>query len=124
MTPINIYFAILPNSRETFASCFSGSIDEAGIKLREIATGVEWWGANGNYYVETEIDRPCLITAQAWYMAINSGIIVEGNIPGIILGSPDPGFDACLALVGLQRWDYVAPPQPPAPPAPPNGNGT
>jgi len=102
MTPINIYFAILPNSRETFASCFSGNIDEAGIKLREIATGAEWWGANGNYYVETEINRPCLITAQAWYMAINSGIIVEGNLPGIVLGSPDPGFNVFLTLCGME----------------------
>lgn len=116
MTPINIYFAILPASRETFAGCFSGNIDEAGIKLREIATGDEWWGANGNYYLETEIHRPCLISAQAWYIAINSGIIVEGNLPDIVLGSPDPGFEAFIAACGLELWTDT--------PAPPNGNGT
>jgi len=35
-------------------------------------------------------------------MAINSGIIVEGNLPGIVLGDPDPGFNAFLNLCGME----------------------
>jgi len=138
--PLRIYFAVLPANRQTFADCLSGNLSEASIRLKEVATGDEWWGSNGGLYYSgpNEIDRTCLNQAQAWFLAIGfqadsgqvdannnpitislpSGIIVDGNAPITVPGDPDPGFDAFIAACGLMLWqDSIVTP-------PPNGNGT
>lgn len=137
--PLRLYFAVLPNHRQTFADCLSGNLSECSIRLKEIATGFEWWGSNGGLYYSgpNEIDRTCLNQAQAWFLAIGfqadsgqvdannnpimisfpNGIIVDGNAPNTVPGNPDPGFDAFLSACGLMLWqDTITPP--------PSGNGT
>ncbi len=136
--PLRIYFAVLPTYRQTFADCLSGNLSEASIRLKEVATGDEWWGSNGGLYYQSpnEINRTCLNQALAWFLAIGfqadtgqfddngepitiafpDGIIVDGNAPITVPGSPDPGFDAFIAACGLELWTDT--------PAPPNGNGT
>jgi hypothetical protein len=49
-------------------------------------------------------------------IAFPAGIIVDGNAPITVPGSPDPGFDAFILACGLELWTDT--------PAPPNGNGT
>jgi hypothetical protein len=137
--PLRIYFAVLPTNRQTFADCLSGNLSEASIRLKEVATGDEWWGSNGGLYYQSpnEINRTCLNQALAWFLAIGfqadsgqfddngepitiafpDGIIVDGNAPITVPGSPDPGFDAFIAACGLELWTDT-----PAPP--PNGNAT
>ena len=136
--PLRLYFALLPDKRQIFADCLSGDLSESSIRLREIATGLEWWGSNGGLYYSgpNEIDRTCLNQAEAWFMAIGfqadsgqvddngnpiiisfpSGIIVDGNAPHTVPGSPDPGFDAFISACGLQLWIDA--------PTPPTGNIT
>jgi hypothetical protein len=137
--PLRLYFGLLPDKRQIFADCFSGNIEESSIRLKEIATGQEWWGSNGGLYYQSpnEINRTCLNQAQAWFLAIGfqadsgqfddngepitiafpDGIIVDGNAPITVPGDPDPGFDAFIAACGLELWTDT-------PAAPPNGNGT
>jgi hypothetical protein len=136
--PLRLYFAVLPANRQTFADCLSGNLSEASIRLKEVATGQEWWGSNGGLYYQSpnEINRTCLNQAQAWFLAIGfqadsgqfddngepitiafpDGIIVDGNAPIAVPGSPDPGFDAFIAACGLELWTDTPPP--------PNGNAT
>lgn len=126
--PLRLYFALLPDKRQIFADCLSGDLSESSIRLREVATGIEWWGSNGGLYYSdpNEINRTCLNQAEAWFMAIGftsesathpNGIIMDGNTSITVPGSPDPGFDAFLAACGLQYWtDTPAPPN--------NGNST
>lgn len=123
--PLRLYFALLPDKRQIFADCLSGDLSESSIRLREVATGIEWWGSNGGLYYSdpNEINRTCLNQAEAWFMAIGfdsggspSGIIMDGNTSITIPGNPDPGFDAFLAACGLQYWTDTPPPN--------NGNST
>jgi|LakMenEpi03Aug12_release.lakeMendotaPanAssembly.Ray.scaffolds.fasta_scaffold91176_5 hypothetical protein len=137
--PLRIYFAVLPANRQTFADCLSGNLSEASIRLKEISTGDEWWGSNGGLYYQSpnEINRTCLNQALAWFLAIGfqadigvdsnnepitiafpDGIIVDGNAPITVPGSPDPGFEVFIAACGLELWTDANDP------APPNGNGT
>jgi len=136
--PLRIYFAVLPAYRQTFADCLSGNLSEASIRLKEVATGDEWWGSNGGLYYQSpnEINRTCLNQAEAWFLAIGfqadigidsngepitiafpDGIIVDGNAPITVPGDPDPGFEAFISACGLELWTDT-------PAAPPNGNGT
>lgn len=135
--PLRLYFALLPDKRQIFADCLSGDLSESSIRLREVATGLEWWGSNGGLYYSgpNEINRTCLNQAEAWFMAIGfqadtgvdsngipiavtipSGIIVDGNTSITVPGNPDPGFDGFLAACGLELWADLSPPQ--------TGNGT
>lgn len=107
-TPIWIMFAVTPDKRATFASCFTGNIMEASIRLQDKTTGSEWWGCNGAYYYETEINRPCLNNALAWFCAVNPNAaggpkVVENNA-GFAIGSSAPTFDQFLAACNLQYW--------------------
>ena len=137
--PLRLYFAVLPTNRQIFADCLSGNLSECSIRLKEIATGDEWWGSNGGLYYQSpnEINRTCLNQAEAWFLAIGfqadigvdsngepitiafpDGIIVDGNAPITVPGDPDPGFGAFIAACGLMLWqDSIVTP-------PPNGNGT
>lgn len=119
--PLRLYFALLPDKRQIFADCLSGDLSESSIRLREIATGLEWWGSNGGLYYQdpNEINRTCLNQAEAWFMAVGffsetsqhpDGIIVDGNTSITVPGSPDPGFDAFLATCGLEYWTGTPPP--------------
>lgn len=130
--PLRLYFALLPDKRQIFADCLSGDLSESSIRLREVATGLEWWASNGGLYYQNpkEINRPCLNQAEAWFMAIGfqadsgqfddngepitiafpDGIIVDGNAPITVPGSPDPGFDTFIAACGLEYWTDTPPP--------------
>lgn len=107
-TPIWIMFAVTPEKRPGFASCFSGNLMEASIRLQDKTTGGEWWGCNGAYYYETEINRQCLNDALAWFCAINPNAeggpkVVENNA-GFTVGSSAPTFNQFLSACNLQYW--------------------
>lgn len=101
-------FAVTPDKRATFAGCFTGNLMEASIRLQDKTTGAEWWGCNGAYYYETEINRPCLNSALAWFCAVDPNAaggrrVVENNA-GFSAGSPAPTFDQFLNACNLQYW--------------------
>lgn len=108
LTPVWIMFAVETNRRRGFANCFSGRLDEASIRLQDKTTGGEWWGCNGAYYNETEINRSCLNGALAWFCAVDPNAaggrrVVENNA-GFSAGSPAPTFEQFLNACNLQYW--------------------
>lgn len=104
-TPVWIMFAVTPDKRQSFANCFTGNVAEASIRLRDKSTGLEWWGVNGAYYFETEINRTCLNAAQAWFCASNpnSGTVIETNA-GFTVGGTIPTFAQFLTACNLEYW--------------------
>lgn len=110
LNPCRVYFAVTTANRQAFADCFSGNLQEAPIRLREIATGAEWWGASGSYDLLLEVDRVALAQAQAWYCCcvfsiagiVNpDGFVLDSNC-GFPAGYPDPGFAGFLQSVGME----------------------